>query len=99
MTLCESKTSSGPALVSLAEKAYCDMKTPKTLPLCTQDDVSTDCFGVESKQEIKQNGQVIPKDYTGITAGDCTTTCYYSWSSVRDVVEEVGSFGLPYIPS
>jgi hypothetical protein len=69
-SLCESETSRGPDLVSLAEKVYCNMETRKTLPLCAQEEISTDCFDVESKQERKQNGRVIPKDYTDVIVWD-----------------------------
>lgn len=68
--LCESETSRGPDLVSLAEKVYCNMETRKTLPLCDEDKVVTDCFHVDSKQERKQNERVIPKDYTDVIVWD-----------------------------
>lgn len=70
-TLCESKTSRGPDLVSLAEKVYCNMETRETLPLCAQDGSSADCFDVESKQERRQSVRVMSsKDYTDVIVWD-----------------------------
>ncbi|KAI4938580.1 hypothetical protein J4E85_001021 [Alternaria conjuncta] len=67
--LCASGTSRGPDLVSLYENVYCDMDTRRTLPVCG-DGIVTDCFDVETKQELMRSGKRSQKEFSDVITWD-----------------------------
>ncbi|KAI9159105.1 hypothetical protein HJFPF1_07113 [Paramyrothecium foliicola] len=59
--LCHDTNSYGPDFVSLVEGVYCNMETRETLPLCTGDPTTGECFDVDTASHIMQDGSHKPR--------------------------------------